>query len=80
MISNDIKLRIEELFSQKKYEEVIKIVDKSIETKDIPQGLFSLLGTCKILKKNRSEEELFSGLDDFEKAYLKGNKSVQCLA
>jgi predicted O-linked N-acetylglucosamine transferase (SPINDLY family) len=80
MISNDIKLRIEELFSQKKYEEVVKIVDESIETKDIPPGLFSLIGTCKILKKNRSEEELFSALDDFEKAYLKGNKSTQSLA
>lgn len=80
MISNDIKLRIEELFSQKKYEEVVKIVDESIETKDIPPGLFSLIGTCKILKKNRSEEELFSALDDFEKAYLKGNKSIHSLA
>ncbi|MDB2652517.1 hypothetical protein N9Y53_03215 [Candidatus Pelagibacter bacterium] len=80
MISNDIKLQIEKLFSQKKYEEVIKIVDKSIETKDIPPGLFSLIGTCKILKKNRSEEELFFALDDFERAYLKGNKSVQSLA
>jgi protein O-GlcNAc transferase len=80
MISNDIKLQIEKLFSQKKYEEVIKIVDKSIETKDIPPGLFSLIGTCKILKKNRSEEELFFALDDFEKAYLKGNKSIHSLA
>ena len=52
MISNDIKLQIEKLFSQKRYEEVIKIVDQSFETKDIPPGLFSLLGTCKILKKN----------------------------
>ena len=80
MISDAIKKQIEKLFSQKKYEEVIKTVDEFIETKDIPPGLFSLLGTCKILKKNRSEGELFSGLDDFEKSYLTGNKSIQSLA
>ena len=80
MISNEIKKQIEKLFSQKKYEEVLKIVDEFVEAKDIPPGLFYLLGTCKILKKNRSNEDLIFGLDYFEKSYLKGNKSIQSLA
>ncbi len=79
MISAAIKQQIEKLFSEKKYQEVIDISNEFINEKERPPGLSSMLGTCEFLKKNRSEEDIKSGLFYFEEAYLKGGNSIQGL-
>ena len=73
MISDELKKHIEQLFQKKEYDELIKVTDKFIKLNERPPGLASLIGTCKILKKNRSKEDVLSALGYFEEAYLKGN-------
>ena len=53
MISVNIKQKIEKLFSEKKYQELIDINDKFISKKDRPPGLACLVGTCKFLIKKK---------------------------
>ena len=55
MISESIKKKIETLFLEKKYEEVIKISEESIHIKERPPSLSNLIGICKIFKKDRTE-------------------------
>ena len=80
MISSAIKQQIEKLFSEKKYQEVIEISDKFISENERPPGLSSILGTCKFLKNNNTEEDIRSGLSYFEEAYLKGGNSIHGLS
>ena len=76
MIGDELKRHIEQLFKKKKYEELIKVTDKFIKSNERPPGLASLIGTCKILKKSRSKEDVLSALGYFEEAYLKGKKTI----
>ena len=64
--STDLK----KLFLEKKYSEIIKIIETKIREKDKSSGLLNLLGVCKFLN-NSSEETLNSSKNDFRKAYLK---------
>ena len=44
MVKDEIKRKIEKLFSEKKYREVIEVSDKFIAKQDRPSGLACLLG------------------------------------
>ena len=55
MLNDQLKRKIEKFFSEKKYEELIVLTDKYIQYNERPPGLASLIGTCKILKKSRSD-------------------------
>ena len=76
MISDELKSHIEQLFHKKKYEELIKVTDKFIKHNERPPGLASLIGTCKIQKKNRTKEDILSAIGYFEEAYLKGKNTI----
>jgi len=76
MISDELKSHIEQLFHKKKYEELIKVTDKFIKYNERPPGLASLIGTCKIQKKNRTKEDILSAIGYFEEAYLKGKNTI----
>ena len=80
MISNFLKKDIEKKFAEKKYDQVIEISDKFISSKERPPGLSNLLGTCKILKNNRTEQDLISGLDYYIEAYKNGKNTVHALS
>lgn len=80
MISIVIKQKIEKLFSEKKYQELIDINDKFITKKDRPPGLACLIGTCKFLKKEKNKEDLISSLMYFDEAYDKDKSGTHGLS
>ncbi|MDC1014666.1 hypothetical protein OAQ64_02995 [Candidatus Pelagibacter sp.] len=80
MLNDQLKRKIEKFFSEKKYEELIVLTDKYIQYNERPPGLASLIGTCKILKKSRSKEDVLSALGYFEEAYLKGKNSIHAIS
>lgn len=80
MISSDVKQKIERLFSEKKYEELIAIASHNIKPEERPPGLACMIGTCYFLKNKRSKNDLLASLKYFDEAYLKDNKSINGLA
>ena len=58
MISSDVKQKIERLFSEKKYEELIAIASHNIKPEERPPGLACMIGTCYFLKNKRSKNDL----------------------
>lgn len=75
-MQKEIIKKIETLFAEKKYEEAIKVSEKKLISHKISASLSNLIGICKILKKERSMEDVLSALSCFESAYLKGKKTV----
>ena len=53
MINDQLKYKIEKLFSEKKYDELIAITEKYIQYNERPAGLACLIGTSIILKKQK---------------------------
>ena len=58
MISHEIKKKIERLFAEKKYQELIDVADKFIKPSERPPGLACMIGTCKVLKKKQLKTAL----------------------
>ena len=75
MINDQLKNKIEKLFSEKKYEELIAITDKHIQHNERSPGLACLIGTCIILKKQKTDSDIVSALSYFEEGILKGGNS-----
>ena len=80
MISDEIKKKIEKLFSEKKYEELISVADQYIKKEERPPGLACIIGTCYFLKKKKIKNDFLMSLKYFEEAYLKDNKSIHGLS
>ena len=80
MISDEIKKKIEKLFSEKKYEELISVADQHIKKEERPPGLACIIGTCYFLKKKKIKNDFLMSLKYFEEAYLKDNKSIHGLS
>ena len=76
MFTEALRKELQTLFIEKKYEEVIKISEKKLNQNEIPASLSNLIGVCKILKKERSLEDVSSALTYFEGAYIKGKKTI----
>ena len=64
--ASDLKL----LFDQKKYTEIIEMIENDIKDEDINSGLINLLGVCKILRDN-TRISLKEAINDFRKAYIR---------
>ena len=64
------KLQI--LFKNKKFDELIKEIEK---TKDKNSLLLNISGVSKILRNNATQNDKLSALENFEKAYLMDSKS-----
>ena len=71
MIDPNFQRTISELLSKKSYNEVILKVEEHSNLENRPGGLSSLIGVCKMLKTNYTEEDVLSALADFEDAYKK---------
>ena len=80
MISDEIKKKIEKLFSEKKYEKLISVADQHIKKEERPPGLACIIGTCYFLKKKKIKNDFLMSLKYFEEAYLKDNKSIHGLS
>jgi len=80
MISDQIKNKIENLFEEKKYEELIYFAHKFISDQDRPPGLDVLIGSCYFLKKKKTKDDLINSLKFYEEAFLKGKNSIHGLS
>ena len=65
------KISIEKLFNQKKYKEIINIVENKIDKKYVTSQILNILGVCKLLKGTVLKNDLVEAIKSFEKAYLK---------
>tara|TARA_B100000401_G_C52130719_1_gene404804 strand:+ start:285 stop:476 length:192 start_codon:yes stop_codon:yes gene_type:complete len=63
MINDQLKYKIEKLFSEKKYDELIAITEKYIQYNERPAGLACLIGTSIILKKQKTDSDIVSALN-----------------
>jgi len=71
MLSKIFSQNIKDLFVRKKYQEVIKKIEEFSSIKERPAGLSNLIGVCKILKLDRTKNDIISALSDFEDSYNK---------
>ena len=69
MSDKSFQKNIANLFSNKKYAEIISVIDETYRFKKKPPGLSNLSGICKILKQNSNQYEIISALNDFEECY-----------
>lgn len=79
MVDEEIKDKIKNLYTQKKYEEVIEVSEKFTLPKERPSGLINLIGLSYFLKKNPTKEDFSIALSSFESAYLKEKNSTHGL-
>ena len=73
MLNKTIENNIRNLFSEKKYDELIERIEKISNFENRAPGISSILGICRILKNNRSNQDLIIGLKDFINAFEKSN-------
>ena len=68
---------ISRLFNEKNYNEVILKIEQNIKINDRPPDLTNLCAVSKLLKANRSKDDVISALNDFEVYYQKSYKNFQ---
>ena len=69
MLSKIFSQKIKELFIKKKYQEVIHQIEEFSSIKDRPADLSNLVEVCKILKLDKTKNDIISALLDFEDSY-----------
>ncbi len=69
MVKN--RLSIEQLFNQKKYNELIDIIENQISEKKKNSQLLNILGVCKLFKGVDPKNDLIDAIKVFKEAYLK---------
>ncbi len=82
MLSRILQESISDLFSKKKYNEIIIKIEEYSSQKDRPPGLSSIIGVCRMLNPFKSQSDLMLALNDFEDAYNKSkdpNLSIEAL-
>ena len=68
---------ISRLFRDKNYNEVILKIEQNIKINDRPPDLTNICAVSKLLKANRSKDDVISALNDFEVYYQKSYKNFQ---
>ena len=58
--------QIIQLFTNKKYKEVIIEIEKNFDTSNISPGLLNLSAVSKLLKINNTKDDIVSALNDLE--------------
>ena len=69
---------LKKLFDEKKYLEIVNIIDNEIEKEKLNSGLINLSGVCKLLI-NKSKNNLEKSIEDFRKSYLKEKNTPNAL-
>ncbi len=67
--------KIKKLYQEKKYSEIVLEIEKFRTEKNISSTLHNLLGVCYASQKGRTEDDIKSALENFEKAFYKDNLS-----
>ncbi len=71
---------IKKLFNEKRYSEIILIVDHKIPEKQKNSALINLVGVCRLLKvKKVNKTDLAQAIEDFRKAYRKEKRTINSL-
>ena len=78
-MDKDKILEIKKLFIEKKYIEIIILIENIAEKNDLTAQLFNILGASKTLKLNANKEDIISAIECFRKGYLKEKKTNQGL-
>ena len=73
------KVSIIKLFQEKKYSEVIFLIDNKVPENKKNSLALNLLGISKILKGKPNKEDFHSAIRDFKKAILKENRTQHSL-
>ena len=71
VLSQDLKFKLKKLFKEEKFSEVEFLIEDAIKDEDKSAGILNLLGASKINRNKKDKINLISGLNDFEKGYLK---------
>lgn len=65
----------QDLFNQKKYSEIIYIIEFDLPDEKKNLSIINLLGVCRLLQNNRTKEDLILALDNFKSVYKKEKHS-----
>ena len=77
---NKIKiLNIKKLFFEKKYSDVIILIESNLSDKEKNSEVLNFLGVSKLQKKNSNNFDLLSATEDFKKSYLKEKNTSQSI-
>ena len=73
------KINLQKLFIEKKYEDIISIIENNIPEKQKNAAIINLLGVCRLSKKKVNKEDIVSAINDFQKSYLKEKEIKESL-
>jgi len=73
------KVNIIKLFQEKKYSEVIFLIDHKVPENKKNSSVLNLLGVSRILKGNPNKEDFILAINDFKKATLKERRTKNSL-
>ena len=76
MVLEFIVKDIQKLIAEKKYDEVIEKSEKLFPVKKRPPFLSNIIGTAKMLRQDRSEEDIRAAINCFELAYTNDKNSI----
>ena len=71
ILNEDLKNKIKNLFQEKKFIELINLIQNKIEPNQRPASLWNLMGVARLSKKNPTKENLVLAINDFKEAYFK---------
>jgi len=75
---NDIKvIKVKKLLAEKKFEEAIVFIENSFSNIEKTSEILNILGVCKLQKKNFSNFDLLSAIENFRDCYLKEKNTNQ---
>ena len=74
------KVDLGKLFQEKRYSEIILIIENKIQENQKNSGLINLVGVCRLLKVDKAgKDDLTKAIEDFRKAYLKEKRTINSL-
>ena len=74
-----VEKKINKLFLEKKFEDLIEISEKFTVVNKRPASMANIIGISKILKKNRTEIDVSSSLELFNETFINGNQTTHSL-
>jgi len=70
-------IRVKELFLKKNYEQVIVFIENNFSNIEQTSEILNILGVSKLQKKNSSNFDLLSAIENFRECYLKEKNTNQ---
>ena len=72
---NKINSNFKKLFEEKKFSEIIFLIENLENKEEISPGLLNLLGVSRLSQAGKKKDDYLLSLKNFESAYLKEKKS-----